>query len=180
MKILLTAFEPFGDLEINSSQQLFNEVKSNVIKKLLPVSYQRARFELLKAIDEYQPDFVLSLGMSSGDKMLRLEKIGLNYTRGSIPDNDGDLRLKGNICDGDLAIQTNIDIEELNDKLNTITKCYLSLSAGGYICNTVYYSALNKMNGNALFLHLPLFNDNTIKLEDALKAVMEIIDFIKK
>ena len=62
---------------------------------------------------------------------------------------------------------------------------YLSLSAGGYICNTVYYTSLEQMNSKALFIHLPFFSGQvdeskpSLPLEDMIKAIEYVINRIK-
>lgn len=68
-KVLVTAFEPFLDYESNSSMIVLGRLNEKDIKTLLlPVSYKRARLELIKAIDNLRPDYVLSLGMAYGAK----------------------------------------------------------------------------------------------------------------
>lgn len=179
MRILLTAFEPFGGDCINSSLDTLEELKTDYPKVILPVSYQRSKEELKKALNKYQPDFILSLGQAGFDKMVRIEKIALNYTRASICDNDGVLLKKGKIIDGPLALESDLDVEELVDLVNSSVPCYLSLSAGGYICNTVYYYDLFKMHNRALFVHLPSFSDKTISKDKAIKAIEMVIKYIE-
>ena len=180
MRILLTAFEPFdGDVR-NSSLDTLEGIKTLYPQVILPVSYKRSKEELEKAIIKYQPDFILSLGQAGGDKEVRIEKIALNYTRASISDNDGVLLKKGKIIDGPLALESDLDVEELVDLVNSNVPCYLSLSAGGYICNTVYYYDLYKMKNRALFVHLPSFSEKTISKDEAIKAIEMVILYIEE
>lgn len=183
MKILVTAFEEFGNIKGNSSLEVLKrlDIKDKII---LPVSYKRAKEELAKAISNMKPDFVLCLGQASGEKKLRIEMLGINYTRGSIPDNDGVLKDRGFVKEnGSLALKTNLEIEDLVSRLNEKNACYLSLSAGAYICNTTYYTALDLMKGNALFVHLPCYEGQTTKFPTMstdlmAKAINDIIDYI--
>ena len=130
---------------------------------------------------------MINLGQAGGEKKLRIEKVALNYTRSSIADNDNDLRKKGEVVNSaPFALKTNLDIEDIvdNANLNNVDS-YVSLSAGGYICNTVYYSSLYYNKGNALFIHLPYFsgqieNENTMDLELMTKNVLYYIRKIKE
>lgn len=183
MKILVTAFEEFGNVKGNSSLEVLKklDIKDKII---LPVSYKRAKEELAKAISKMKPDFVLCLGQASGEKKLRIEMLGINYTRGSIPDNDGVLKDRGFVKEnGSLALKTNLEIEDLVLRLNEKNACYLSLSAGAYICNTTYYTALDLMKGNALFIHLPYYdgqvlNERSMDIDKMVQGVKLVIDDI--
>lgn len=186
MKILLTAFEPFDGLGSNSSLETMKLIEcENIIKLTLPVTYKGAREILISKIKEYKPDFIISLGQAGGDSKIRLEKFGLNYTRGRIPDNDGVLLKTGRVSEeGALAYTTSIDVETLTDLINDTIPSYLSLSAGGYICNTVYYTALECNNNNSLFIHLPYYTNQgdtltpNMSLFDMKRAVEIAIEFI--
>lgn len=185
MKILLTAFEPFNNLLTNSSLEVLKFINEpNIIKIELPVSYERSKKLLSEAISRYNPDYVISLGQAQGEEKIRIEYSAINYARASIPDNDGDYRELGKIFkDSDNAYFTNAKVEELVKSINEKIPTYLSLSAGGYICNTIYYTSLKLMNGNALFIHLPLFtgqidNSKSMDLNIMVEAVKYIIEYI--
>jgi pyroglutamyl-peptidase len=192
MKILLTAFEPFDNLPTNSSLEVLKRINiDNVIKAELPVSYERVKIKLKELVDEYHPDFIINLGQAGGETKLRIEKFALNYTRATIADNDSDLRLKGEVFKGEeLAKTTILDIEELVRISNLDNhECYISLSAGGYICNTTYYTSLYLNNNKALFIHLPYFtgqieNKNTVSLdkmvEDTTYFAQKVIEEVSK
>lgn len=99
MKILVTAFEEFGNVKGNSSLEVLKrlDIKDKII---LTVSYKRAKEELVKAVLNIKPDFVLCLGQAGKESKIRLEMLGINYTRGSIPDNDGILFDRGFVKEG--------------------------------------------------------------------------------
>lgn len=183
MKILVTAFEEFGNVKGNSSLEVLKrlDIKDKII---LPVSYKRAKEELVKAVLNIKPDFVLCLGQAGKESKIRLEMLGINYTRGSIPDNDGVLFDRGFVKEGgSLALRCNLNIEDIVAKLNKIIPCYLSLSAGAYICNTTYYTALDLMKGNALFIHFPYYDGQVLKepsmdIDKMVQGVKLVIDDI--
>lgn len=188
MKILLTAFEPFDNLKTNSSLEVFKQIDdASVIKKELPVSYNKARDMLKKYIEEINPDFIINLGQAGGETMLRIEKVALNYTRAKIADNDNDFRRNGEVIEGkEFALMTCLDIENIVDNAsNDNVESYLSLSAGGYICNTVYYTSLFYNDSKALFIHLPYFKgqletDKAVDLQILVENTKYYINTIKK
>lgn len=195
MKILLTAFEPFDNLNTNSSLEVLKQINiDNVVKEVLPVSYNQVKIKIKELIKKHHPDFIINLGQAGGETKLRIEKFALNYTRANIPDNDGILKTKGEVFESaPLALTTSHDIESIVDDAN-IDKIdsYISLSAGGYICNSCYFSSLHLNNGNALFIHLPYLSNqvegkNGVELEILVKnttyyieKVMKTLSFDKK
>lgn len=195
MKILLTAFEPFDNLNTNSSLEVLKQINiDNVVKEVLPVSYNQVKIKIKELIKKHHPDFIINLGQAGGETKLRIEKFALNYTRASIPDNDGILKTKGEVFVGaPLALTTSLSLESIVDdaKIDQIDS-YISLSAGGYICNSCYFSSLHLNNGNALFIHLPYLSNqvegkNGVELEILVKnttyyieKVMKTLSFDKK
>ena len=184
MKILLTTFEVFNGFKTNSSNLVLEKINNdNIIKLVLPVSYAKARKILIDKINEEKPDYVLSLGLAAGTNLIRVEKIGINFQGAKIADNDGILITDKKISDGADGIITKVNTEKIinllndNDIPNT-----LSLSAGGFICNTVYYTCLEYNKGKALFLHLPhttIEDEKGLDLDILVKGVSLVIDYIK-
>ncbi len=186
MKILLTAFEPFDNLNTNSSLEVLKHINiDNVVKEVLPVSYNQVKIKIKELIAKHHPDFIINLGQAGGETKLRIEKFALNYTRASIPDNDGILKTKGLVFESaPLALTTTLDLESIvDDAKKDQIDSYISLSAGGYICNSCYFSSLYLNNGAALFIHLPyLLNQvdgkNGVELEILVKNTTYFIEKI--
>lgn len=156
-KILLTAFEPFDATGTNSSLEVLHCLALPWLKTaVLPVSYRRAAEELTRLIERERPDFIVCLGQAGGERSVRLEKVAINYTRAAVADNDGVLLRSGAVLPGGPdAIFTKVPIEALVDRLSATQAVKLSLSAGSYVCNSTYYTALSRNDGQALFVHLP-------------------------
>ena len=71
MKILLTAFEPFGGEKINAAQEAAALVKdeiagARIVKMTVPVVFGKSIEAVLSAIRREQPDAVLCLGQAGG------------------------------------------------------------------------------------------------------------------
>ena len=182
-KILLTGFEPFGGLKTNPSMRVLDSINhSNVEKLLLPVSYKRSREILIDKIMEYKPDIILSLGLASSATKIRIEKIGINFQGAKAKDNDGILITDSKISDGPDGLITSFntsDIIKLLEVKNIPVE--LSLSAGGYICNTIYYTGLEYNDKNALFIHLPNSKEediNGFEIDVLIRAVNEVLNYL--
>ena len=149
MQIHLTGFGPFGDNTTNPS----GEIASAMDGTILRVSY--------RTVDEFcgegRAGFFLCLGLHAKATQPRLEVCAYNRASPATPDVDGAVFEKNHIVeDGDDSLGTKVDIPELFAHLiNRGFPCSISDNAGSYLCNYTYYKALDKTNGNALFIHLP-------------------------
>ena len=179
-RILLTAFEPFDATGSNSSLEVLKRLDLPWLKTaVLPVSYRRAAEELARLMNEKRPDLVVCLGQAGDETTVRLEKVALNYTRASVADNDGVLLHKGEVIPGGPdAIFTTLNIEDLLDRLSVKHPVKLSLTAGSYVCNSTYYTALFHNNGDALFVHLPYCTGQGEPSEDPERMAQIVRDLL--
>ena len=161
MRILITAFEPFGGAETNITQSVFSLLPDSfadwaIEKVCLPVSFKRAPIVLREAIATYSPDLVIMLGQCPTGENIRLERFAINMMDSQKADNDNYCPSEEQIYPGaPLAYRTPINIKTIvhhlqEEKLPVV----VSNSAGLYVCNRVYYEALH-LKQNALFLHVP-------------------------
>ena len=103
------------------------------------------------------------LGVAENRKSIGLERFALNIQDYSIEDNGGHKRVGRKIArNGPDAIATSVDVAKLCQLLRRRGLiCDVSNHAGTFLCNEVYYRALNKARKskhptNILFVHLPL------------------------
>ena len=92
MRILLTGFEPFGEETINSSQEAVKAVSCDefdIVRGILPVSFNWCRKTICDLIDEAKPDIVIMLGQSGKSDCIKIERIAVNLMDAMKPDNDG-------------------------------------------------------------------------------------------
>ncbi|MEE0951070.1 MAG: pyroglutamyl-peptidase I [Paludibacteraceae bacterium] len=180
MRILLTAFEPFGGAETNITQSVLsllpNSVADWAIEKVcLPVSFKRAPIVLREAIATYSPDLVIMLGQCPSGENIRLERFAINMMDSTKGDNDGYIPNEETIYDHQpLALQTSLPIKELVlFCTDNVLPVQISNSAGLYVCNRVYYEALNGKQ-KALFIHIPKNMPINIAV-NTLNAIFEYI-----
>jgi len=174
MKILVTAFEPFGGDEINPSQttlQLLPEQidSAQLYKLVLPVVFYEATEKLYQAIEEIKPHAVLSLGLAGGRRGISVEKIAINLIDARIADNAGnqphDLPI---INEGPAAYFSSLPVREIVENLQKEgLPAQISYSAGTFVCNQVMYGLLDylhKHQPSAIggFIHLP-YLDSLVK-----------------
>ena len=161
MRILSTAFEPFGGAETNITQSVLSLLPDSIAgwaieKVYLPVSFMRAPIALREAIATCSPDLVIILGQCSAGENIRLERFAINMMDSSKADNDGYIPSEETIYAlQPLALQTPLPVKELVRLCtDNVQPVQISNSAGLYVCNRVYYEALYGRQ-KALFIHIP-------------------------
>jgi pyroglutamyl-peptidase len=192
-KILVTAFEPFGGLDTNSSYEVVKRINLGnndveIIKETLPVIYEPSLYEEL--LKRHQPDVLLLCGQAEGRKFVNIEHVAINLMYANGPDNQGVIK-KGEaiLPSGKEAyfgtIPTIEIVHRLKDEGYPID---LSLSAGGYICNMSYYasrhySEKNKFDTKIAFIHFPLYEGQknekshpTLELDQMVTTLNRIIE----
>lgn len=167
MRVLVTAFNPFGKLDTNSSMMVLDKMKDTIdsieIEKLIvPTVYTEcARIAWEKAM-EIGADAILCLGQAGGRSSITVEVIGINYALAKLADNNGCLIQGDKLCDGgEAAIFSTVPVKEMVSAVKKIGfDAELSISAGGFVCNSMLYTLLKKAKDNELnipigFVHLP-------------------------
>ena len=196
LRILLTGFEPFGNYKENSSWAVAEKVAAcgfeGVYVVQLPVTFAGVTAALRRAVEKYRPDAVVMLGQSALINYVKLERIAINMMDSASADNDGYLPDEEPILPGgEAALFTNTNIKELRRAVEEQgLPAKVSNSAGLYVCNRLYYEALQlckeKTGMRALFVHLPLYDGQpsapdgkpTMPLDDMAQAVKIIIQKI--
>ena len=156
MRILVTAFEPYGGNDTNISQKVLDATQADVAKLLLPVSFRRAPEVLNEAITQFQPDVIISMGQAAEGDKIRLERLAINLMDSAKGDNDGYIPDEELICpEAPLALKTALPVKPLcADCINAGLPTIVSNSAGLYVCNRIYFEALRRTL-NSLFVHIP-------------------------
>lgn len=179
MCILVTGFEPFGGGETNPSwdavRLLPEAIGGHAVHTLcLPVTYQESGDLLMEEIDRLNPTLVVCCGVAAGRTAVTPELVAVNWRMASIADNAGVMYTGEKICpDGPAAYMTDLPLTgmvaalQANDLPGKI-----SLSAGSYVCNDLYYRLLARMQG--VFIHVP--GSDVLCAEKAAKALQICIE----
>ena len=162
-RVLLTAFEPFGDWQSNASWQLVVELTKNlpptpeVVTRLYPVEFS----ELARKLEEDlagEFDYAIHLGQNQNAATLELERFALNVG----VERDTGSREFPLVEHGPAAYASPLPLEDLANGMRRIgAPARVSYHAGVYCCNAVYYHCqhLCRQNGlptQAVFIHVPV------------------------
>lgn len=192
IKVLLTGFEPFGTAASNPSGEIVKQITGdNIVCAILPVTYAHSAERLLQLIAEHNPDVVICLGQAEGRKEITPEKIAINLDDARLPDNAGvqrnDIKILEN---GPDAHFTTLPVKEMVDAAKAAgVPASISLSAGAFLCNHVFYIAQNKFAGTHVrsgFVHVPLMDSQapefpglpTLPLDQMVKAVRTMLEVL--
>jgi pyroglutamyl-peptidase len=166
--LLVTGFEPFGGETVNPAQELLAALAGRrigghrIAAVALPCAFGAALTELAHALDGERPLLVLALGQAGGRARLSLERVAVNLIDARIADNSGAQPVDVPVIAGapDAYFST-LPVKACLQALQARgIPAELSLSAGSYVCNAVFF-ALRHLAGRAAapprvgFMHLP-------------------------
>jgi pyroglutamyl-peptidase len=192
MRILLTGFEPFGKATLNPSGEIVKQISGdNIVTAILPVAYAQSAEKLLSLIAEHNPDVVISLGQAEGRTHISPERIAINLDDARLPDNDGVVRnCVPIIAGGPVAYESTLPIKEIVKAINDAgVPATISLSAGAFLCNHVFYVAQDHFKDTKVrsgFVHVPLMDEQagefpglpTMPLDQMVKAVRTMLEVL--
>jgi pyroglutamyl-peptidase len=191
-KVLLTGFEPFGTATSNPSGEIVKQISGdNIVTAILPVAYTQSAERLLELIAEHNPDVVICLGQAEGRTQITPEKVAINLDDARLADNEGVLRNDMKIIDaGPDGYFSTLPVNEIVEAIKAKgVPAAVSLSAGTFLCNHVFYVTQNKFAGTKVrsgFVHVPLMESQapefpglpTMPLDQmviAVRAMLEIV-----
>jgi pyroglutamyl-peptidase len=162
--ILLTGFEPFGTATSNPSGEIVKQISGeNIVTAILPVAYAQSAEQLLSLIEQHKPDVVICLGQAEGRTHITPEKLAINLDDARLADNAGVLRNDVKILEnGPDAYFTTLPVNKMVEAIKAKgVPAAVSLSAGAFLCNHVFYVAQSKFAGTKVrsgFVHVPLMD----------------------
>ena len=191
-KVLLTGFEPFGKATLNPSGEIVKQISGdNIITAILPVAYAQSAERLLALIAEHKPDVVICLGQAEGRTHISPERIAINLDDARLADNEGVIRNDVPIVvGGPVAYESTLPIKDIVKAINDAgVPAAVSLSAGAFLCNHVFYVAQDHFKGTKVrsgFVHVPLMDEQagefpglpTMPLDQMVKAVRTMLEVL--
>lgn len=159
-KKLLTGFEAFAGNDSNPTQDLMAELHELGHQTLvLPVSFQKSWDGLLGIIKKEKPKWVISCGVAAKRETIDLERVAINFMDASIADNDGVLVQEEKISPHTPASYlSSLPLNDWQKSLSHNFPVKVSLSAGSYVCNYLYYQLMHHRNQyqyQCIFIHFP-------------------------
>ncbi len=191
-KVLLTGFEPFGKASQNPSAEIVKVISGdNIITAVLPVTYTQSAYQLLALIDQHKPDVVICLGQAEGRSEITPELVAINLDDARLADNEDVLRTDSEIIVGaPNAYFSTLPVKKFVEAIKEAgVPASVSLSAGTFLCNHVFYVAQHKLaKSNVLsgFVHVPLMDSQaaefpglpTMALAQMIKAVRTMLEVV--
>lgn len=189
MKLLLTAFSPFGGEKINPSLEAVKLVKdkileTDIIKLEVPTVFGKSIKIVADAIEKEKPDYVLCIGQAGGRYGITPERVAINIDDARIPDNEGNQPIDRPIfADGEPAYFSNLPVKAMVEEIRKEgLPASLSNSAGTYVCNHLMYGVLytlsKKYKGvKGGFIHVPFIPEQTVDKPD--KPSMSLTDIVR-
>ena len=164
--VLLTGFEPFAGDHHNPSGEAVSLLASgwegpeDLVTAVLPVTFAGAATELERLLTAHEPDVVVATGLAGGRAAVSVERVAVNLLDARIPDNAGLQPVDtASIEGGPAALFASLPVKAI---VRTVTDAgipaELSLSAGSFVCNHVFYRAAAwaaASGARAGFLHVP-------------------------
>ncbi|MGP1445110.1 pyroglutamyl-peptidase I [Treponema sp.] len=177
MKILVTGFDPFGGEKVNPALEAIKllpaEILGTKILKLeIPTVVGKSLAKITAAVEQENPDVVLSIGQAGGRADISVERIGINIDDCRIPDNEGNQPIDEPVIqDGPSAYFVTIPIKAIVEKIREHKiPASVSNTAGTFICNHVCYgvahlAAQRTAAGKPMksgFIHIPFLPEQAI------------------
>ncbi|WP_144721033.1 pyroglutamyl-peptidase I [Agrococcus jejuensis] len=161
MRILLTAFEPFGGDAENASREAVLRLAERDVPGvdlavgILPVAFATAPTRLRALVDEHAPDAVLAIGEAGGRAVVTPERQGRNRIDARIPDEAGDQPRDVAIDDGPELRAATLDVDALVAAIRDAgVRAEASEDAGGFVCNRIAVEVAG-LPVPAAFVHVP-------------------------
>ena len=191
-KVLLTGFEPFGTATSNPSGEIVKQISGeNIVTAILPVAYAGSAERLLALIEQHNPDVVICLSQAEGRTQITPEKVAINLDDARLADNEGVIRNDVKILEnGPDAYFTTLPINKMVEAIKAKgVPAVVSLSAGAFLCNHVFYVVQNKFAGTKVrsgFVHVPLMDSQApefpglptmplVQMVTAVRAMLEVL-----
>ncbi len=194
MRILVTAFEPFGNYSVNPTQEIVKKLpakigKAKIHTQILPVSFAQTFGVLQKKLQEHVFDYIIMMGLNGSVAHILLEMTAHNHTCAQHTDNDGNVPQAEYILrDAPLSYNTQVPYWELLAHLQAKDfPVRASSSAGTYVCNHTYYQCLHYIEthflpSKCLFVHVPATSDMGLEkgmaLETEYACMQALIDYL--
>lgn len=174
MKILLTAFDPFGEDKVNPALEAVkivdtSKIDAEVIKLEVPTVFHKSIEKVQAAMRQHKPDVVLCIGQAGGRFALTPERVAINLDDARIKDNEGNQPVDVAIFpDGAPAYFSNLPIKAMVEYIKEAgLPASVSNTAGTFVCNHLMYGVLYTIakefpEARGGFMHVPFIPEQVV------------------
>lgn len=187
MKILMTAFDPFGGDKINPALEAVKHcdvsgLAAEVIKLEVPTVFGKAIEKVAEAMRKEKPDVVVAVGQAGGRFDITPERVAINIDDARIPDNEGNQPIDQPIfADGEPAYFATLPVKAMVKSIQDIgLPASVSNTAGTFVCNHIMYGILYTIakempDVRGGFIHVPFIPEQVVSRPNAPAMAMEDI-----
>lgn len=200
MKLLLTAFEPFGGETLNPGLEAMAVIpdkigNTEIVKAVIPTVFEKSIATAIAHIEKEKPDVILSIGQAGGRQEITVERVAINVNDARIPDNEGQQPVDAAIAEhGPAAYFSNLPIKAMVQAIRDAqVPASVSNTAGTFVCNHLMYGVLHYLSEKDLearggFIHVPLIPKQVVNrastapsmsLDDIVKGIIAAISVIE-
>ncbi len=174
MKILLTAFDPFGTDTINPALEVMKRLDfdlpgAQLVKLEVPTVFYQSIDLVKEVIKSERPDAVLALGQAGGRAAITVERVAINISDAGITDNADYRPIDVTIVPGGPAAYfSTLPIKAIVEGIkNEGLPAAVSNSAGTFVCNQLMYGILHTLETEGLpaiggFIHVPFIPEQVV------------------
>ena len=178
MKILLTAFDPFGEAKINPALEAVklvdpSHVTAEIVKLEVPTIFHVSIDKVAEAIRKEKPDVVFAIGQAGGRFNLTPERVAINQDDARIKDNAGNQPIDVPIFeDGAPAYFSTLPIKAMVEAIHKAgLPAQISNTAGTFVCNHLMYGILYTLAKESPgtrggFMHVPYIPEQVVDKKD--------------
>lgn len=179
--LLVSYFEPFGGDRLNSSAVVATQARGllaaeDIIWVELPVSYEQSVRRVSELVATHDPVAVVALGQAAGRSALSFERQAQNLSNAAALDSDGH-QGAGVILEGaPPTLATSLPID-LMARAASQSGCPVEFSdsAGGYVCNHLFYHLQLLGDRPSGFIHLPLVGEQAAEYPQGPTLASELL-----
>lgn len=201
MKVLVTAFDPFGGETINPALEavslLPNKIAgADVIKLTVPTVFVKSASIVAEAMAQHHPDAVLCIGQAGGRTAITPERIAINVDDARMADNEGNQPVdKPIISGGPNAYFATLPIKAVVQAIaEEDLPAAVSNTAGTFVCNHLMYHVLHLAEEKYRymlcgFIHVPYLTEQAqrqnlpcfgMELKDIVRGLIAAITAVVK
>ncbi len=178
MRMLITAFEPFGGSDRNASAEVLRQLPESITgwkieKAVLPVVFGEAGKKAL----QHSADCYILLGEAGGRSTVTPELKARNVRHARIPDNAGNQPENEVILEGrPEAYYTAIPVRKIVSQMQAEGyPVAVSEDAGTYVCNDTFFLVGMNSSVPVEFIHVPA---DVGKAEEFARTVERFIEYV--
>ena len=198
MKILVSAFDPFGGEAINPALEAVKLLPptiqgADIVTLEIPTVFHKSAEVLKKKVHELKPDVIFCIGQAGGRFSLTPERVAINVDDARIPDNEDNQPIDVPIqADGESAYFTKLPVKAMVENIKKAgIPASVSNTAGTFVCNHIMYQVLYMIDREfpdviGGFMHVPYIpqqvtekpNQPAMSLQDIEKGIEAAIEAI--